>query len=236
MSETTPFTSGIYFTGAPASGLEEIATGVHSIIAAATGSGIPLLDMSVWLHPESTFLAAGMDRAEEMIRATNVLLGAAAPWREENCYHLLRGVPDVLALAKMTDAATPLQTADTCLSLIAKVPLVLFQMPDRERWRARGINETSITWFARYTAVLLQTLRDCGVRQDQFRVLAPPRGDFAGSVVEACWRAYGAAPNPLRPSDRMMPLRSAAQQYQTQNVEVFEGKKGNILGTPHILP
>lgn len=235
MSATIPFNARICFRGAPESGLTEIAAAVHSVTEAATGGGIPFFDLGFWSHPESVFLKDELRRAQEMFLVADTFLGVNGPRGEEQNFHLLRGPADVLALAAMQDIELPREMKRTCSRMVERIELVAFQLPDRERWRARGFDERTASWFAEYGRTVLQVLRNHGLRLDQFRVLPPQRGDLNGSVLEACWRLFGVAPDPVKPSSRNNPVSSALRSYETQTKDVFEMKGGSPVGIPHGL-
>lgn len=233
MSAIIPFNARICFTGAPESGLNELAASVHGVTEAATGGGIPFFDLSVWSHPESVFLRDNFQRAQGMLLVADTFLGANGPRGEEQNFHLLRGPADVLALAAMQGIALPPEMNRTCSRLVERIQLFVFQLPDRDRWRSRGFDDHTVSWFAEYTRTVLETLRNHGLRLEQFRVLPPQRGDLNGSVVETCWRLFGVAPNPLKPTDRTKPLASVARTSEAQARDVFEMKVGSLLGVPH---
>ncbi|MCW5553801.1 MAG: hypothetical protein KIS67_16785 [Verrucomicrobiae bacterium] len=233
MNATIPFNARICFTGAPESGLNELAAAVHSVTEAATGGGIPLFDLSFWSHPDSAFLRDELQRSRQMFAVADTFLGANGPRGEEQNFHLLRGPADVLALAAMQGITLPPEMNRTCSQLVERIQLFVFQLPDRDRWRARGFDERAATWFAEYARTVLETLRNHGLRLEQFRVLPPQRGDLNGDVVEACWRLFGVAPNPLKPTDRTKPLASVTRTAEAQARDAFEMKVGSPLGVPH---
>lgn len=233
MIETIPFNARICFTGAPESGLNQLAVAVHSVAEAATGGRVPFFDLGFWFYPESAFLRDDLQRAQQMFFVSDTILGANGPRGEEQNFYLMHGPADVLAFAAMQGITLPSEMSKTCKRLVEQIQLVVFQLPDRDRWRARGFDEAATSWFAEYTKTVLETLRNHGLRLDQFRVLPPQRGDLNEGVVEACWRLFGVAPNPLNPTDRMKPLASVLRTAEAQAREVFEMKVGSPLGVPN---
>jgi hypothetical protein len=116
-----------------------------------------------------------------------------------------------------------------------KIQLVVFQLPDRERWRMRGFDERAVSWLEKYTWTLLETLRFRGLRLEQFRVIPPNRGDMEGYIMEACWRIFGVAFNPVMPSEWVKPRASLLRNYQTQARDIFEMKDRGLIDGQHKL-
>lgn len=234
MNTIIPFNSRVCFTGAPGSGLEELVLGLHGAIQAATGGRIPFFDLSCWVHPESKVLSDNHSHALDTCAVVDTLVGANGPRGEEQHFFLLRGPVDILALAVMQGVTLPPETSHVCGRLLHRVHLVVLQMPDPERWRARGFGDHMSKWLLEYTRAVLEILRNHDLRLEQLRVLPPHRGDPAGNVVEASWRLFGSAPNPLNPAERTEPMTSFGRTAEAQAREVFERSAGSLFGTPHI--
>jgi hypothetical protein len=234
MNTPIAFNSNICFTGAPASGLDQTATTVHSIAEAATSCGIPFFNQKVWIDPDTPLLREGLEKVQKLFLVTDTFLGAHGPRGEEQRFYLLRGPLDVMALAKIQSVALPSEFGETCSRLLERTQLLVFQLPDPEGWRWQGFDQRRIGWFANYTKTLLGIAREHGLRLEQLRVLPPQRGDANGNIVEVYWRLFGIAPNPLRPADRTKPLASALRSYEAQSREVFEGRSGTPLAVPHL--
>lgn len=234
MNTPIAFNSNICFTGAPACGLGQTATTVHSIAEAATSCGIPFFNQKVWVDPDTTLLREGLEKAQKLFLVTDTFLGAHGLRGQEQGFYLLRGPLDVMALARMQSIALPPEFDKTCSRLLERVQLLVFQLPDHEGWHWQGFDQRRIAWFTDYTKTLFEVLREHGLRLEQFRVLPPQRGDANGSVIEAGWRLFGVAPNPLKPAERTKPLASVLRTYEAQCREVFEAQNGSLFGVPHL--
>lgn len=235
MTLNIPFSGRIYFTGAPESGLEELTARIHSSIEIVCTGKIPYFDFTFFINPASVFLGGDMRRAREMVLVINTLLGRDGPHAEEHNFYLLRGPVEVMAFATMQGISITDEVKEACLHITKKVHLVVFQLPDRERWRMRGFDERAVTWLEKYTWTLLETLRFSGLRLEQFRVVPPNRGDIEGYIMEVCWRIFGVAFNPLMPSERIKPRALLLRNYQAQARDIFEMNDRGLIYGQHKL-
>lgn len=236
MNTPIAFNSNVCFTGAPASGLEQMAIAVHKVAEVMTGGGIPFFNHGVWLDPESRFLRDDdLKRARDGFLIADTFLGAYGPRGEEQGFYLLRGPLDVIALARMQSVALSPEFAKTCSRLLERLRLLVFQLPDLDGWRWQGFDQRRIAWFTNYTKTLFETAREHGLKLEQFRVLAPQRGDLNLNVSESFWRIFGSNLNALKLADRTKPLASAMRTYEAQCREVFERRNGSAFGVPHFV-
>lgn len=235
MTLNIPFSGRIYFTGAPESGLEELAARIHSIMEIVCNGKIPYFDFTFFINPASVFLGNDLRRAREMLLVADTLLGRDGPFGEEQNFYLLRGPADFIAFATMQGISIPDELKETCSHVAKKIQLVVFQLPDRERWRMRGFDERAVSWLEKYTWTLLETLRFRGLRLEQFRVIPPNRGDMEGYIMEACWRIFGVAFNPVMPSEWVKPRASLLRSYQTQARDIFEMNDRGLIDGQHKL-
>jgi hypothetical protein len=235
MNSPIAFNSNICFTGAPASGLEQMATAIHKVTEAATSCGIPFFNQNVWVDPESVLLQGESEKVQKMFLAADTFLGINGPHGEAQGFYLLRGPLDVIALARMQNVALPSEFAKTCLRLLERVQLVAFQLPDMDSWRWQGFDQRRAAWFTNYTKALLEIAQEHGLRLEQLRVLPPQRGDANVSLSEATWRLFGVSLSPLKPADRTKPLASAMRTYEAQCRAFFERRNGSGFGAPHLV-
>ncbi len=233
MNTPIAFNSNVCFTGAPASGLEQMATAIHTLAEATTNCGIPFFDQKVWLDPESALLGDRLENAQKLLLVADTFLGLHGPRGEEPCFYLVRGPLDVMALARVQNVTLPLDFAKTCSRLLERVRLLAFQLPDQDAWRVQGFDRRRAAWLMNYTRTLFEIAREHGLRLEQLRVLPAQCGDANASLVEASWRIFGVGLNPLRPTVITKPIASVVRAYETQCREIFEGRSGTAFGIPH---